>query len=147
MSSRLTYLFIVVVLSVGTCWSSYQQTEKPNARASTNEKGSSTIEAGVHVDSALTILDHAGFKVEGDWQWGGKDPDAKVTWRKISDGIEIAIFFSEKTQTVTMIAMMYIPPKYDHRGNYSVVPADSIDFNPDGTYVVKFAKPKPVKVR
>ena len=41
--------------------------------------------------------------------------------------------------------MVYIPPTYDHRGNYVVVPTDSVVFNLDGTYVVTFLKPKPLK--
>ncbi len=41
--------------------------------------------------------------------------------------------------------MVYIPPIYDHRGNYVVVPTDSVVFNLDGTYVVTFLKPKPLK--
>lgn len=148
MKSSLVTLVIVGVLFVGTTWS-YQQTVPQSGKlkeaAPTNGNVSSTIVAGITIDSALSILDDAGFKNEGGWQWGSKDPDSQVTWRKISNGIEIAIFYRKKTQSVTGMSMMYIPPTYDHRGNYVVVPTDSVVFNPDGTYVVAFLKPKPLK--
>ena len=146
-SSPIT-LVIAGLLFVGTTWS-YQQTVPQSGKLKeappADGNVSSTILAGVAIDSALKILDDAGFKKEGGWDWGSKDPDPQVTWRKISNGIEIAIFYSKKTQSVTGIAMMYIPPTYDHKGNYVIVPTDSVVFNPDSTYVVTFQKPKPLK--
>ncbi len=125
-------------------------TNAPNERAPV-EKSTARLDesvlltAGTSLDSALAILDSAGFRTEGGWQWGSTDPDSKFTWRKISDGIEIAITYSEKSQLITRIAMIYIPPKFDRKGNYQVVAAEEIFFNRDGTYVVKFAKPQPLK--
>lgn len=124
-------------------------TNAPNERAPVEKSTarldeSALLTAGTSLDSALAILDSAGYRTEDGWQWGSTDPDTKFTWRKISDGIEIAITYSDKSHLITSIAMMYIPPKPDRKGNYRVVAAEEIFFNPDGTYVVKFAKPEPL---
>ena len=147
MNSQLSTLIFVAVLLAGTTWTSVQttpQSVKPKEDAEPTVKGSTTIAVGIPIYTALNILDDAGFKDIGGAQMASNDPDAKVTWRKISDGIEIALFYSNATQSVTMISMIYIPPTYDHRGNYRVVPSSSVTFNPDGSYAVTFIKPKPL---
>ncbi|MFO0922646.1 MAG: hypothetical protein U0905_09195 [Pirellulales bacterium] len=94
--------------------------------------------------TALTILDNAGYTNETMWQWGSVDPDAQYICRVITDGIYIVLYYSEKTQLLLGVAMMYVPPAYTSRGNYQVITADSVAFDASGAYTVVFPKPKPI---
>ncbi|MFO0913562.1 MAG: hypothetical protein U0795_11445 [Pirellulales bacterium] len=123
-----------------------EQTAEPNdvqeTDGSTSSIPSVPISAGTTLKTALTILDNAGYTKETEWQWGSFDPDSRYICRVITDGIFMVLYYSEKTQVLTGVAMMYVPPDYTHRGNYQVVSVDSVAFNVDGAYTVAFPKPK-----
>ena len=161
MQMRIQLMLVLVLLAAGctdsnpenstdeNCPTSVTTDERnpaPNSLKSENTDRHEifAIKKGATIKESLAVLDSAGFTIEGGWQWGSSNPDGKILWRKIADGIEIAISYSEKSQLLTGVSMMYIPPKYERRGNYQVVPVDEIAFNPNGTYTVTFAKPEPL---
>lgn len=100
-----------------------------------------SIAVGDTLESALAILDQSGFTKESAWQWGSNNPDARTKWRVIDDGVQIAIGYSDRSQLVTAVSMLYVPPDLTHRGNYQVITAEQVAFNLDGTYTVIFSKP------
>jgi hypothetical protein len=119
-----------------------KETPSTELSESTTVTPASSIATGVSLKSALAALDKAGYTEESGWQWGSTNPDANTAWRVITDGVQIAINYSNKSQLITGVQMMYIPPDYTHRGNYQVVAADQVVFNSDGTYTVTFSKPQ-----
>lgn len=116
----------------------------PEMGDSTSSISSVPIGSGTTLKTALTILDNAGYTNETMWQWGSVDPDAQYICRVITDGIYIVLYYSEKTQLLLGVAMMYVPPAYTSRGNYQVITADSVAFDASGAYTVVFPKPKPI---
>lgn len=143
MNPLLQMLIIAVLLSAG-CKDRAAGVATPNlTHPETSSINSELISSGTSLKSALAILDSAGYTNETAWQWGSIDPDAQYICRVITDGIYIVLYYSEKSQVLTGIAMMYVPPDYTHRGNYQVVSADTVAFNSNGTYTVVFQKPLP----
>jgi len=121
------------------------QSQMPTANESQSRElaASNTIEKGVPLKTALSIFDDGGFGPSAGWAWGSSEPDSKFTWRKISDGVEVVIYYSDKSQILTGISMIYVPPRSERRGNYRIVPVNRLAINPDGSYTVTFSKPAP----
>lgn len=150
MNSRILVLLLLASMTAGCTDSTpsniaaESHSNPAMGSASLDEASTQTIRAGMPMKSVLGILDSAGCTTEGVWQWGTFDSDEGFTWRKISNEIQIALSYHEKTQQLIDVSMMYIPPEYTHRGNYLVVAVDEITFNNNGTYTVTFSKPAPL---
>lgn len=99
------------------------------------------IEKGTDLKTALAILDRAGAVKEAIWQWAWDDKDTAYKGRYITEKIALALFYSESTQKIKKLQMIYTPPVINMRGNYCVVEAISINFHRDKTYTVHFDKP------